>query len=353
MNQALGNVGATVVYTQTGRSRAGQPARLAARAGRRHERRQVDLLIILGGNPVYTAPADLNFADALAKAQLRVHLSLYDDETSALCQWQIPEAHFLEAWSDARAYDGTVSIVQPLIAPLYGGRSAHEVLAAMSDRPERSGYEHRPRALESAGVAGPSRPRGGDGCTTASSRTRRSRPKTVRESEPRSRSAIRNPQSAVSSTGAGAVEITFRNDPSILDGRFANNGWLQELPKPITRLTWDNAVLASPATAAKLSASEKPSFQGGEHGQVITDLVELKYRGRTIRGALFQVVGHPDDCVTVHVGYGRARGGRIAAGAGFNANAIRTADAWSFGGGVRGRADGREVLARRARSITT
>ena len=141
MNQALGNVGATVVYTQTAEAEPVNQLDSLRELVADMNAGRVDLLIILGGNPVYTAPADLNFADALAKPQLRVHLSLYTDETSALCQWQIPEAHFLEAWSDARAYDGTVSIVQPLIAPLYGGRSAHEVLAAMSDRPERSGYE--------------------------------------------------------------------------------------------------------------------------------------------------------------------------------------------------------------------
>ncbi len=102
---------------------------------------KVDVLVIIGGNPVYTAPVDLKFADALNKVQLRAHLSLYDDETSALCQWHVPEAHFLEAWSDARAFDGTTSIVQPLIAPLYGGKSAHDLLAAMSERPERSGHD--------------------------------------------------------------------------------------------------------------------------------------------------------------------------------------------------------------------
>ncbi len=80
---------------------------------------QVDILVIVGGNPVYTAPADLNFTEAMAKVPLRIHLSPHDDETSELCHWHIPEAHFLESWSDARAFDGTVSIVQPLIAPLY------------------------------------------------------------------------------------------------------------------------------------------------------------------------------------------------------------------------------------------
>ena len=128
-------------------------------------------------------------------------------------------------------------------------------------------------------------------------------------------------------------EIAFRTDPSILDGRFANNGWLQELPKPITKLTWDNAVLVSPATAARLRAGGWPSFQGGEHGQIISGVVELRYRGRAVRGPLFAVVGHADDCATVHLGYGRTRAGRLGSGAGFNANMIRMSDALSFGDG--------------------
>jgi molybdopterin-containing oxidoreductase family iron-sulfur binding subunit len=131
-----------------------------------------------------------------------------------------------------------------------------------------------------------------------------------------------------------AFEIAFRNDPSILDGRFANNGWLQELPKPITKLTWDNAVIVSPATADRLKAMNKPAFTGGEHGQIVSDVVELRYRGRTIRGAVFAVVGHPDDCVTVHLGYGRTRAGQGGTGTGFNANAIRTSDALWHGAGV-------------------
>jgi molybdopterin-containing oxidoreductase family iron-sulfur binding subunit len=141
MNQALGNVGATVVYTQTPEAEPiDQIASLQELAGEMNAG-TVDFLLILGGNPVYTAPADLKFAEALQKVTLRAHLGLYEDETAALCHWHIPEAHFLEAWSDVRAEDGTASIVQPLIAPLYQGKSAHEVMAALSDRPERSGYE--------------------------------------------------------------------------------------------------------------------------------------------------------------------------------------------------------------------
>jgi len=323
MNQALGNVGKTVVYTETAEAEPVNQLESLRDLVADMNAGKVDLLVIIGGNPVYTAPVDFNFAGALGKVQLRAHLSLYDDETSALCQWQIPEAHFLEAWSDARGYDGTVSIVQPLIAPLYGGKSAHEVLAAMSDRPERSGHDLVREHWKIDKDETAWRRWLHDGVMPDTAFT----PKTVAASQ----SAISNLPSALPPTGP---EISFRNDPSVLDGRFSNNGWLQELPKPITRLAWDNAVLASPATADKLKASARPSFQGGEHGQIITDVVELKFKGRSVRGALFAVVGHPDDCVTVHLGYGRTRGGRLAAGAGFNANAIRTSDALSFGAGI-------------------
>jgi molybdopterin-containing oxidoreductase family iron-sulfur binding subunit len=330
MNQALGNVGRTVIYTQTVEAEPVNQIESLKDLAADLNAGKVDLLVILGGNPVYTAPADLDFADALGKAQLRVHLSLYEDETSALCHWHIPEAHFLEAWSDARAYDGTVSIVQPLIAPLYGGKSAHEVLAAMSERPERSAYDLIREFWKVEKDDKTWRRWLHDGVVANTAFT----PKTVNVSAA-SASAIRNPQPAIAPAATTpGLEIVFRNDPSVLDGRFANNGWLQELPKPITHLTWDNAVLASPATAAKLRHTETPAFTGGEHGQIITDVVELTYRGRTIRGALFQVVGHPDDCVTVHLGYGRTRGGKLAAGAGFNANAIRTSDAPWFGVGL-------------------
>ncbi len=331
MNQALGNVGRTVVYTQTVEAEPVDQIESLRDLVNDLNAGHVDLLVIVGGNPVYTAPADLKFADALAKAQLRAHLGLHDDETSALCHWHVPEAHFLETWSDARGHDGTVSIVQPLIAPLYGGKSAHEVLAAMSDRPERSSHDLVREFWKVDKDDRTWRKWLHDGVVPNTA----FEPKTV-SANPQS---IRNPQSATANQSAtrdpqSALEVSFRNDPSVLDGRFANNGWLQELPKPITRLTWDNAVITSPATAAKLRGAESPAFQGGEHGQVIADVVEVSVGGRTIRGALFAVAGHPDDCATMHLGYGRTRGGAIAIGAGFDANAIRTADAPSFAGGA-------------------
>ncbi len=327
MNAVLGNVGRTVVYTDPV---AAEPIdQLVSlrdliadlRAGR------VDVLLIAGGNPVYTAPVDSGFADALSKVPLRVHLSQQVDETSALCHWHVPEAHFLESWSDARAYDGTTSIVQPLIAPLYGGKTAHEFLAATTDQPEQSSYDivraywmTQPRAqdfemtwrrwLHDGVIPG-----------TALAPVNPGEPKRV---------ALRS----TAPPGPPMLELAFRLDPSVADGRFANNGWLQELPKPVTTLTWDNAVLVSPTTAQKIGAANDPAFTGGEHGEIDSDVVELRYRGRSVRGVLLEVEGHPDNCATVHLGYGRARGGRIAEGLGFNAYALRTSDAMWQGGGL-------------------
>jgi len=359
MNAALGNAGKTVVYTDSVEAEPiDQLQSLRDLVGDMTDGR-VDALVIVGGNPVYTAPVDLQFASAMNSVPFRVHLSLYDDETSALCHWQIPEAHFLESWSDARGYDGTVSIVQPLIAPLYGGKSAHELLAAMGDRPEQSPYdivrEYWSKQSGSSPQSGSNRPSSssriartqGSPATTAISpefdATWRKwlhdgvvpdtafSPRTV----PVSNAALAAPGFAFSRpSGVQGLEISFRNDPAVLDGRFANNGWLQELPKPITRLTWDNAIIVSPATAERLQAANVASFQGGEHGQIISDVVELRHRGRSVRGAVFAVVGHPDDCMTVHFGYGRTRGGHLANGAGFNVHAIRTADRPWFDSGA-------------------
>src|SRR5262249_43397948 len=131
MNHALGNVGTTVLYTDPVEADPVDHLRSLRELVDDMAAGRVELLVIIGGNPVYTAPADLRFAEHLGQVGMRVHLGLYDDETAALCHWHLPEAHYLESWGDARAYDGTVSIIQPLIAPLYNGKSAHEVLAAL------------------------------------------------------------------------------------------------------------------------------------------------------------------------------------------------------------------------------
>ena len=322
INQALGNAGATVVYADPVEAAAVSQIDSLRELVDDMNAGKVDLLLILAGNPVYTAPADLNFSAAMDKVQLRAHLSLYEDETSARCHWQIPEAHFLEAWSDARAFDGTASIVQPLIAPLYGGRSAHDVIGVMSERPERSAYD----IIREQWKVDPKndaewRTWLHDGVIPNTAFAPRS--------PSLAPSAISNLQLAISNS----FEIAFRNDPCVLDGRFANNGWLQELPKPITKLTWDNAIIVSPATAARLSGANNPSYRGGEHGTILSDVFEIRAGGRAVRGPLFAIAGHPDDCATVHLGYGRVRGGNTARDAGFNAGAVRTSQSpWSASG---------------------
>jgi MoCo/4Fe-4S cofactor protein with predicted Tat translocation signal len=328
LNEILGNVGRTLVYTDPIEANPVDQVESLKDLVADMQAGRVAALVVIGGNPVYTAPADIPFVDGLNKVALRIHLSQYDDETSALCHWHVPEAHFLEAWSDARGYDGTASIIQPLIAPLYGGRSAHELLAAMSDRSDRSAYDivrdHWRAQAKAPDFDLAWRRWLHDGVIPGTAL-----PEITVSAKETSGSAPAPPASA-----RGRLEVAFRHDPAVLDGRFANNGWLQELPKPITRLTWDNAVLMSPATAADLKITATPDGHGGEHGQVTTDIVELRYRGRSVRGAAFAVPGHPDGSVTVHLGYGRPRAGRVGSGNGFNAYAIRTSDTLWHGDGL-------------------
>src|SRR5262249_46258686 len=141
VNQALGNAGATVVYAAPVEADQVDQTQSLSELVRDMDAGQVDLLVIAGGNPVYDAPADLKFAERMSKVKTRVHLSLFHDETSELCHWHVPESHYLETWSDARAYDGAVTITAPRIAPLYESNAAHELLAALSGRPQQSGYE--------------------------------------------------------------------------------------------------------------------------------------------------------------------------------------------------------------------
>jgi MoCo/4Fe-4S cofactor protein with predicted Tat translocation signal len=319
MNDALGNVGQTVVYTEPVEANAVDQLQSLRELVADMDAGAVEMLVIVGGNPVYTAPVDLHFADSLQKVGLSLHLSLYDDETSLLCHWQVPESHYLESWSDTRAYDGTVSIVQPLIAPLYASKTAHELLAAFSDKPERSSHdivhEYWKRRL---GTSGAEFERFWhkalhDGLV----------PDTALPPKPVAVKPVASfPASTTRRKAEGKdLELVFRPDPTVFDGRFANNGWLQELPKPITKLTWDNAALVSPATAQRLGVSNE-------------DVVELRFDDRSVRAPIWISPGHARDSITVHLGYGRTRGGQAASGAGFNAYALRTSAAPWLGVGV-------------------
>jgi MoCo/4Fe-4S cofactor protein with predicted Tat translocation signal len=329
MNQTLGNSNEAVIYTDPvevqpvdhGESLRELIGAMTAGA--------VDLLLILGGNPVYTAPADSRFAEALSRTRFTAHLSTYANETTALCRWRLPEAHYLESWSDARAYDGTASIIQPLIAPLYGGRTAHEILAAMMGEAQSASYDvvrgyWQQRSKRGAGFAKFWRAALHEGVVPGSAA--RPRQASLKQSlPPGAGPQDQQREKPTSDAAAGQLEVLFRPDPSVLDGRFSNNGWLQELPKVFTQITWDNVILVSPATAQRLGLSRRIGGTGGERGNIYADLVELECNGQRVRGPAWIVPGQADECLTVHLGYGRTRAGRVGSGLGFNANAIRSA----------------------------
>jgi molybdopterin-containing oxidoreductase family iron-sulfur binding subunit len=329
MNARLGNHGATIQFIEPVDADPAEQYDSLRQLADSLAGDQVELLVILGGNPVYNAPGELRFEELLStfakkrNSNLAVHFSLYDDETSELCHWHIPAAHYLESWSDARCFDGTTSIVQPLIDPLYDGKSIHEMLSAMTDRAVKPPYDIvRATWQRSDGGEANLDDRGWrkavhDGVIDGTSPERIS---LAVQLDPEALRTARE-SSTNAASGNGQLEIAILPDPAIFDGRFANNAWLQELPKPITKLTWDNAILLSQATAARLAAANG-------------DVVRLTRQGRAIDGPVWIVPGHPDDSATVHLGYGRTRGGRVLEGAGFSAYPLLPANGQRIGAGA-------------------
>ena len=281
----------------------------------------VQLLAILGGNPVYDAPVDFDFASALSKAKMSVHHTLHANETSRLCHWLVPATHFLESWSDAAAFDGSISIVQPLIEPLYANISTHEMIGALIERPVRSAYEIVRQTWRSRN---PTPHFDSDWRRALSNGVFRNIDfQSVRSAELHSAEVRTAENISAVRTGRSPVflELLFRADPNVLDGHYANNGWLQELPRPFTKLTWENAALVSP----QLAACEK--IDNG-------DVVELAFRGRKLNAPVWIQSGQAENSVTLHLGYGRTEVGRVGKGAGFSAYALRTSDTLWFGDGL-------------------
>jgi molybdopterin-containing oxidoreductase family iron-sulfur binding subunit len=309
LNHALGNVGQTVVYTDPVAAEPVESLASLRDLVTDMDAGKVEVLVILGDNPVATAPADLRFAERLAKVAFRAHLGLYEDETALLCHWHVPEAHYLEGWSDVRAADGTVSIVQPLIAPLYDGKTAHEVLAAAAGR-EKTSYDLVRDYWQKQGVADLERwwrTVLHDGMAEGTALP--AKDVTIKTDWVEAALGLHDAKA-----DAKGLELVFQLDPGVLDGRFANNGWLQEVPKPITKLTWDNAALLSPATARRLRLASE-------------DVVTITHGDRKLDAPVWIVPGHAEDSITLHLGYGRTRAGRVGNGVGFDANVIRTSDA--------------------------
>jgi molybdopterin-containing oxidoreductase family iron-sulfur binding subunit len=324
INTALGNVGKTVTVS----SEPSIPMPSDQIAGIKSlvadmNAGKVDWLVVLNGNPVYNAPADLKFGDAFNKVNVVAHLGPNADETGQIAHWHIPSAHYLENWSDARAYDGTVSVVQPLIDPLYGGKTAHNVFQSLLDEPLLSTFD-AVRATQRDNIKGDFetgwRKALHDGWIAntayASSGAAKSLPA---------------PNVPVP-TSKDALEIIFRPDPNVYDGRWSNVGWLQELPKPVTNLSWDNAAIVSGYTLTKLGLEEQ-------------DIVELTVGNGKVKAPVIVAPGHPDNSVTVYLGYGREFAGRVGSGAGFNAYLIRPTWAPLYAAGSLKKVDGTWGLA--------
>jgi Fe-S-cluster-containing dehydrogenase component/anaerobic selenocysteine-containing dehydrogenase len=345
LNESLDNIGYTLSLVE---DTLAAPAETIDELAAAIRAREVRTLVVLGGNPAYDTPADLGFDRLLAQVPERIHLSSHVDETSRLCTWQLPRSHFLEAWGDLRATDGTCSIVQPLIAPLFDSASELELLARLLGS-RASGYD-LVRATWSARSTPASLPTtSASAAAVASGELERqwrrwlhegvvidSAPLPIKpklEWEAVVRAWPRRPTAQASSPES--LELVFNRDPSVLDGRYANNPWLQELPDPVTKLTWDNAACLSPRTAETL-------------GVVSSELVEISCRGRTLRAAALVVPGTVDNNVMLALGYGRRAAGRVGTGVGFDAHRLRGASSAGFERGAQLKRSG----GRHAQAIT-
>ncbi len=305
INQALGNVGETVTYIEPVEANPVDQDKDLAQLAADMNAGAVKALFIFDGNPVYSAPMDMNFKDGLKKVPFSVYLGALLDETAVESLWYIPRSHYLEAWGDVRAFDGTVTIMQPMIEPLYQSKSDYELMAALLGQPDATGHDIVKGYWQEHANA--------------------------EDFDKFWRIALNQgyledsqaPEKAVTASVAGvaqpvnvysdAMEIVFRPSPSLWDGRFANNGWLQEVPNGVTKLTWDNAAMMAPAQAERLNLAEG-------------DVVRLEYYGQAVEAPVLILPGHADNSVTVYLGYGRHVIGDVGRDVGFNAYAIRTAN---------------------------
>ncbi len=326
LNHRLGNAGTTVTYGEPALLEAGDPSHDLAGLVAELRAGQVETLVMLEGNPAYTAPPDLGLATLLPRVARSLYLGQHEDETAALANGYVGAAHYLESWGDAGAWDGTASPIQPLIRPLYGGRTADEVLALFAGRGEASAHQLVREAWREAAPGGVaafeelwnrSLQRGVFPDTAKPAVQAAPAAGAVERFLAWRPTAAPSPARGASAAGDGGarpepLELVFRPDPKVHDGRFAANAWLQELPDPATRITWDNAALLSPATADRL---------GIERDQVI----ELVLGERTVRAPVFPLPGHVDDAVTVRLGYGRRTAAGVGEGVGFDAYRLRSA----------------------------
>jgi MoCo/4Fe-4S cofactor protein with predicted Tat translocation signal len=338
LNGLLGNEGSVVTYTKAPEAGAGDLTKLREEINAK----KIDTLIVIGTNPAYTAPANLDFAKAIEQVGWSAHLGLYQDETGSLTTWHLPRAHYLESWSDARSYDGTVTMGQPLIAPLFGGKSASELLGMILEptNAKVNGYELMRAAHQKLGKLGANFERGWrkalhDGLVIHSAdaaetwKTGAHTGKLLAKLQ-----ALPTQPKAASATG---LELVFTPCAKLYDGRFANNGWLQELPDPFSKLTWDNAVLLSPETAEACG--------GIKEGDLVQLTAKVAGASKTLNVAAFVLPGLAPFTLNLALGYGRAACGAVGKGTGFNSYELRGVGGMDQVGGVTLAKIGRYELA--------
>ena len=295
INNAIGAVGNTVGYLDASDSMAAPVQSDLASLAQQAAAGNLDAVFILNCNPVFDAPSDIDLTSALAAVPLTMHVGMHVDETAAACNWHVPAAHFLEAWGDGRSFDGTMSIVQPLIAPLYeDAKSDIEVLSALANRASESGYDLVRKTWE--GLVSGDFEKGWrrvlhDGFHSGTSYSQSSA----------SFNSAGVPVS-VSAPGSG-YEVVIRLDSKMLDGSFANNAWMQELPDPTTKITWDNVAVMSPATAEEIGVSMEL-----RSGANYSDRITLSVDGRSIDVPIWVQPGTADGSIGLVLGYGRTIG---------------------------------------------
>ena len=283
---------------------------------------RVDTLAMVDTNPAYAAPASLNFPAALQKVRFRIHAGLYHDETAALSDWHLPLQHDLESWSDARGVDGTVSIIQPLVRPFYAVCSAHAVLARFGGR--RDSDRDLVRATWQTQWGGDFEPKwadalyhgfiGGSAATPVSPAVVNRAPPLPQEREE-------------------GLTVIVRPDATVWDGRYANISWLQELPKPLTKVTWTNVIAIAPALA------EQRNLKNG-------DRIRVTVAGRSIAGPAWIVPGQESQTIALTLGYGRGAETGLGASRGYNAASLQAADhPWQMSGATLQALDETEAVA--------
>jgi molybdopterin-containing oxidoreductase family iron-sulfur binding subunit len=331
MNQMLGNFGSTVSLYPTQKPEEGSISKLVERLNSG----KVSTLVIVGGNPVYNAPADLDFAAAAKKAKEVIRLAAYEDETTAVATWQYPAAHYLESWGDVRTGDGTLTAVQPLIEPLFNGVRELEFLARIGGLETTKAYDIV-RATFQAEVFG-GKPADHyseeiwkkflhDGFVAGTA---------GRPSAPDFQQELINKIFAKvdldSAPSASQLEVVFQRDYKVDDGRYNNNGWLQELPDPITKMTWDNVIVMSYKTGKELGLV----VRNLENNRLKVPVISVEVQGRKVEGPVWFQPGMADYTVGLALGYGRVYKGRIGAGIGYNAYLVRTAHAPYIAAGAK------------------